>query len=97
MALFLKDGVLAAIADDYEDLDSILRFLNVVAHVNTEAKQVSDMLRELVGEGLAQSYELQTAPPTATSVDFDATRIAKLWFYITPRGKLLVRSRDTNL
>jgi hypothetical protein len=86
--------VLNAIADDYENVESILRSIQALSDVRAEAGHVGEALRELVTDGLAQSYELSAFPPHAKLVDFDASRIDKLWFYVTPEGKRFVQSRN---
>jgi hypothetical protein len=96
MPLRIKDSVLNAIADDDENIETILETLQKFDSTATTADQVSDVLNELVKDGLARAYELSPWPPHEKLVDFDMGRIRELWFYVTPKGKDLVRSLNSN-
>ena len=93
----IKDSVLNAIADDYESIEAIVETVQKFDSPEITADQISDALGELVKDGLAQAYELSPWPPHEKSVDFDVGRVRELWFYITPKGKDLVRLLNSNL
>src|SRR3954468_16431975 len=89
-----NEVVLTAISDDYENVQTILRYLQLLLDVRADASQVGEALRELVIDGLAQTYEFQHSSPHAKLIDFDASRIDEVWFYVTPEGKRVVQSRN---
>ena len=92
----LRYDVLVAISDDYEDLQNVMSYVRRFAY---GAKTVTDeevgrTLSELIGDGLAEAYLLSPQPPHALKVDFDPSKIEKLWFYATPKGKDFARNID---
>jgi hypothetical protein len=89
-----NEVVLTAISDDYENVDAILRLIQVLSDSRADVSQVGEALRELVIDGLAATYELSAFSPHAKLIGFDASRIDELWFYVTPEGKRFVQSRN---
>ncbi len=87
---FVRD-VLQAIADDYEDVETILldlRNWHPERIINIE--EVSGALKQLTERGLAKAYELSATKGEddwATAVPFDGERVDELHFYITAEGK----------
>jgi hypothetical protein len=82
----IKNSVLSAISDDYENLELILDSVHRHDDPTSTAEPVSVALAELVKDGLAQAYELSSESPEATAVSIDPDRMKELWFYATPRG-----------
>lgn len=93
----VRDEVLRAISDDYENMQSILRHLDRLpgqAMSPTTPDEVSGALADLIACGLAQAYLLSPQPPHAQEADFDSSRIDQLWFYVTAEGKKLVQNMN---
>jgi hypothetical protein len=88
----IRDSVLNAIADDYEDVGLNLEAVHNFDDPTATTEQVSAALAKLVKDGLAQAYELSPKAPCSTAVDFDLSRMEELWFHVTPKGKNLVRA-----
>ena len=90
--------VITAIADDYESVPTILASINErdpdLEPGNWEARravpvsrsEVLSALRELVQEGYAQAYVLDSREPRATPVKFREGEVANLWFLVTSKG-----------
>jgi hypothetical protein len=91
----VRDKVLTAISDDYEDMQNILRYLDrLYAMSSVTPDEVCEALADLTACGLAQAYLLSPRPPHARKVDFDSSRIDQLWFYVTAEGKKLVENMN---
>ncbi len=94
--------VIAAIADDYESVATILASINErdpdLEPGNWEARravpvsrpEVISALKELVREGYAQAYILDTTEPYSRAVKFREEDVDKLWFLVTSKGALTV-------
>ncbi len=91
MRLQIKDSVLNAIADDYENIETILETVQKFDSPAATVHQVSETLHDLIQDGLAQAYDLSPGVPHATKADFSSNRIDELWFYVTPEGKKFVQ------
>jgi len=96
----VKECVLRAISDDYENLEKILEDVGVWLG---ERKALADdstvigALGALIDEGYAQTYDLSSHPlGEAKAVSYSAKMINELWFYVTPKGKKLARSFQEN-
>lgn len=90
--------VLNAIADDYENVEIILKSINEEDQTTepdsrpgrkgapVSRPEVIKALRVLTSEGYAQAYILDTREPYAQPVAFCKEAISQLWFYVTPKG-----------
>jgi hypothetical protein len=90
--------VLSAIADDYENLETILASVNERERdfgpeawparraVPVSRPEVVSALKELTREGYAQAWVLDSHEPQARPVKFREEEVVKLWFLATPRG-----------
>ncbi len=96
MASQMRDPVLNAIADDYESIETILEAVRKFDDPMATADQVTDALSDLIKDGLAQAYDLSPWPPHVKMVDFELSRALELWFYVTSKGKDLVRLQNAN-
>jgi hypothetical protein len=86
----LSRCVLEAVANDYEQFDSILSQLSSwKRHACTEISDhlVAERLMSLIAAKLVRAYLLSPAHPTVTEVDASDDGIRGYWFYITARGK----------
>jgi hypothetical protein len=94
MESWVKQSVLTAISDDYEDLDMVVNEVGkwgAQEGVSVTRQGITRALEELIGEGLAQAYVLSAQPPYAEVVRFSVEDVDRLCFYVTPKGKSLVR------
>ena len=94
--------VLVAIADDYEDLETILESINewepdpelegraARSAVPVSRPEVVKALGELIREGYARAYTLGGEESSARPVDFHEHGADGLWFYVTPKGERTV-------
>ena len=90
MAPQVKDYVLRAMADDYEDFNAVFDETSKLASElgrSVTKPEVIEILESVINEGLAQAYKLSSASPWTTPVDFNKGNIEQLWFYVTPQGK----------
>jgi hypothetical protein len=90
--------VLNAIADDYENVEIILKSINEEdqtaepdlqpgkSGARVSRPEVIKALRVLTSEGYAQAFILDTREPYAQPVAFCKEAINQLWFYVTPKG-----------
>jgi hypothetical protein len=91
--------VLDAIADDYENLEIILRTINqsyrdepdlkdwkALEAVPVSRPEVISALRELTQEGFAQACTYDAATKRYQAVSFRVDRAGVLWFYVTDKG-----------
>ena len=88
----LKDSVLRAISDDYEDFDRVL--VDVIGWAGEHGITVSPQavlkaLEDLISEGYAQAYSFTSGK--AKPAEYSSDCVGDLWFYVTPRGKQLAR------
>lgn len=94
--------VLLAIADDYEDLRTIIESINdwkpdpeiearpARSAVPVSRPEVVKALRELIREGYAQAYTLDGEEASVWQLEFRDDAAGELWFYVTPKGELTV-------
>lgn len=92
--------VLSAIADDYEDFRIIAHETSAWARevglvVNHE--KILGALAELIDEGLAKAYVLSSREPYVVPTNFSRERARILWYWITPDGKRLLETLQTEL
>ena len=80
--------VLSAIADDYEEVEAILKDLRSW-HTDQQIQKsdVADALQELVKLGLANAYELSAKTGAATVVTFQRERLNELYFLVSQKGR----------
>ncbi len=93
-AAVLKQCVMRAMADDYEDLGHVIGWTmkSAASHgLQTSREELIDVLKQLVEDGCAQAYMLSPEPPHATPVPLSDKDFEDLWFYLTPKGLSLVR------
>lgn len=94
METSIQDWVLWAIADDYESLEIIFVEVNKWTPKRGRRitrQQIIRALERLIREGSAEAYLLSSQPPYNQPVEFLAKDAEGLWFYVTPKGKDLVR------
>jgi hypothetical protein len=88
-------SLLSAIANDYEDLASIDKYLHFEgADLLLTHNEIGEALKQLIDEGLAEAYRLSPVAPHAQKVDFETDMAEQLWFYVTPKGEDFVRQQD---
>ena len=98
-AAALLELVLDVIADDYENLEIILRTINqwyrdepdlkgwkALEAVPVSRPEVIKSLRVLTDEGFAQAYEYDAETKQFRRVIFREDRAGVLWFYVTDKG-----------
>ena len=89
----LKEQVLRAISDDYEDLKTVLEDVTgwtAERGITVDRQAVLKALEALICEGYAQAYSLSASlPGKSEPVIYSADRADDLWFYVTPKGKQL--------
>lgn len=91
--------VLDAIADDYEDLETILKTINscypddpdmkgwkALEAVPVSRAEVIKALQELTAEGFAQACVYDAGSKQFRAVRFRQHEAAMLWFYVTEKG-----------
>jgi len=91
--------VLDAIADDYENLDIILKTINrcypddpglnnwkALEAVPVSRPEVIKALRELAEEGFAQAFVYDAETKQFQVVSFRQNEAGMLWFYVTDKG-----------
>jgi hypothetical protein len=91
--------VLDAIADDYEDLETILKTINrcypddpdlkgwkALEAVSVSRPEAINALRELTQEGFAQAYVYDGGAKQFQAVSFRQHEAGVLWFYVTEKG-----------
>ncbi len=89
----LKECVLRAISDDYENLDKILEDVTGWAAergISSNPEKVLKGLEELISEGYAQAFSFSDSPSgKAKPAKYSVDSVDDLWFYVTPKGKQL--------
>ncbi len=93
MKLGIRDHVLCAIANDYEDFAIISDEVSKWQGKSVSHSEIVEALAEVISMGLAQAYVLSPTPPHTTPVGFSKDDVERLWFYVTPEGKRLVQSQ----
>ncbi len=95
--------VLNEIADDYENLDTIMEYINrrdpsldpanweALRAIPVSRPEVISALTELVREGFAQAYILQSHEPYSRPVKLSQGDIGSLWFLVTAKGAAAVK------
>jgi hypothetical protein len=91
--------VLDAIADDYENLETILNTINrwypddaglkgweAIEAVPVSRPEAIQALRELTEEGFAQAYVYDSGAKQFHAVSFRHHQASVLWFYVTKKG-----------
>ncbi len=90
-----QNEVLESIANDYEALEQIIgHFRRVAPEIDASVQNISEALENLIEQGLARVYKLSPWPPHVTEVPFDASKLDKLYFYVTPDGKRIVEQNS---
>lgn len=96
----LLELVLLAIADDYEDLATILESINewppdpaiealpARSAIPVSRAEVIKALGELIREGYAQAYTSGGTADGSERADFREAKAGELWFYVTTKGEL---------
>ena len=84
---------LNAVADDYENLASILEEVRRTSHGNVTVDEVAAAVAEMVADGLVSVYRLEPREQTFVPADPGACMRESLWFRITPTGR---RELDAN-
>jgi hypothetical protein len=90
MELEFKRNVLRAMADDYENLETVCNETSKWTHESGRTitrSEIVQTLETLINEGLAQAYSLSPTRASATPVEFNKDKVENLWFYLTPDGK----------
>ena len=94
---WVRQYVLNAVADDYENLEQIVG--SVIHWAFSDGKvvpltQIMEALIEIVTKGDAKAYVLSPQPPYSTEFhwstseeQFEASRVWELWYHITEQGK----------
>ena len=103
-AAAILELVLDAIADDYEDIEIILRTINqcyrdepalngwkALEAVPVSRPEIISALRELTQEGFAQVCIFDDETKRYQAVNFHSERAAVLWFYVTEKGMQAVK------
>ncbi len=98
-AAAILELVLDAIADDYENLETILETINrwypddaglkgwkALEAVPVSRPEAIKALRELTEEGFAQAYIYDGGAKQFLAVSFRQNQAAVLWFYVTEKG-----------
>ena len=96
--------VLDAIADDYENLEIILKTINglyrsepglsgwkALKAVPVSRPEVIKALRELTQEGFAQACDYDVETKQFLPVNFSQNRASVLWYYVTDKGMNAVK------
>jgi hypothetical protein len=86
----IRAYVLAAVADDYESVETIIGEVvawGVKGGVAVDRENLIEALGELVAEGWVSAYLLSAQKAKAEPVPFDRARVEELWFYISPLGR----------
>ena len=99
----IKELVLEAVANDYEDFTYIEKDVQECASKYGAGKravsreEVLTALQRLISEDYVRAYNLSAAPPgKAVQAAFSVTAVDKLWFYVTPQGKSVVRKLENS-
>jgi hypothetical protein len=88
----LKEYVVRAISDDYEEFERVLADVTgwaVERGIAVDRQRILKALEDAISEGYAQAYVLSTKPPYSTPVEYSPEHVDDLWFYVTPKGKQL--------
>jgi hypothetical protein len=94
-AFFLRDCLIIIAADDYENFELIFNQasrLGASKGFVIKERDVAEALAKAIKDGLLEAYDLSPHPPHCTRVEYSDSQLADLWYYVTPRGKELVRS-----
>lgn len=84
----LQTDVLRAIADDYEEIESIVSDLRTwYPDRQFQKVDLAIALQQLIETGMASAYELSAKTGAATVVRFDHARLNELYFYASEEGK----------
>jgi len=99
MEASIRNYVLSAIANDYEEFEMVFgevaKWAEEDGKIGVAREEIIGELERLINEGYAQAYLLSPQDPHAEPVTFSADNIGDLWFYVTPKGKRLVNEFQT--
>jgi hypothetical protein len=95
---FLKDCVVSAASDDYEDFAMIMKDTESIASsrgLTIDAQEVADAVKRAIEEGLLEAFVLSATAPHSIKVEYRADRLRELWYYVTPKGKQAAKGMDS--
>lgn len=87
---YVKDLIVDAMMDDYENFEIIRGCVNNLASEESETVTVEEVqagLKDLVQGGRVVPYELSCFEPYAVAVPFSEERLHELWYYPTPQER----------
>lgn len=91
----IKEYVLRAISDDYEEFERIFEDASGWAAnrgIKANPENVVEALGQLISEGYARAYTFGTSRSRKPEpAEYSADSVDSLWFYVTPKGKQLAR------
>ena len=92
---FVRECVKTSISDDYENFNRIVDDVCLwagSAGIEADTEEIRVALESLIAEGDAEAYILSAKPSKSERVTYSRDMLAKLWFYVTPKGKLNAKS-----
>ena len=101
--------VITAIADDYENLETIQRSINgwreesesgswwAKDAIPVSRREVVKALTELTREGYAQTFLALVEDEDPVPAEFQEGKVGELWFYLTPKGMNTVRQLENQI
>ena len=94
----LLDLIMQAMADDYEDFDTILHDVGNWAResgIPLDAAEVEKGIKTLIQNSLARAYHLSpTESPELVRLEDLTIRAPETYFLLTPEGKLALQRGD---
>jgi hypothetical protein len=91
----VKLYILDAVADDYEDLETVVGEAERQASAagsRASREGVVQGLEDLVSQGYVQCYSFSRSSGKFEPHPFTRALAQDLWFYVTPQGKKIVES-----
>jgi len=87
---WLKESVMSAIANDYEDFDMVCAEVSKWARergLTVEREEIADALQRVIDEGYADAFIYSPEGQRYEVASFSSHEVSDLWFYLTEKGK----------
>lgn len=87
---WLKESVMNAIADDYEDFDMVCLEVSKWAKERSlivEQQEIANMLQRVIEEGYADAFMYSPELQRYEVTSFPSGEVSDLWFYMSAKGK----------
>jgi hypothetical protein len=87
---WLKESVMSAIADDYEDFDMVCAEVSKWAgerSLEVQRQEIANALQRVIEEGFGDAFIYSPEQQRYAVTSFSSEEVSNLWFYLSAKGK----------